>query len=89
MLLDGEGIEARDVDLSRVFGEYTTFRDGPGSIVAERKLRLVKSSITGNEEGDGRPDIVSGLRPQLVRTTCGRSGELGDLEADWGVRRND
>lgn len=83
------GIRARDVDLQDVDGTNVPGQDGPGSVVAERRLRLIRSVVTGNEDYDGNPDVVSGERPRLVHTVCGVSARYADRTATWGVCRDD
>jgi len=87
--LEGSGVSARDVSLRRVIGVPGEGYDGPGTILAEQGLRLADSIVVGNEEGDDRPDLVSGRRPVLARTTCGRSARFGDPDASWHVCRGE
>ena len=84
-----KGITAKNVILSDVFGAYTPGQDGPGSVVARERLRLTRSSVTGNEVYDGVPDLVSGRRPELVRTRCDNSARYDDRSVSWNVCRDD
>lgn len=86
--LRGGSIQGRDVDLRRVSGAFAAPQGVPGAVIAERRLRLTSSSITGNMV-DGRPDIVSGEKPKLLRTQCGRSGHFGDRVVDWSICSDD
>jgi hypothetical protein len=89
VLLMRNGIRAENVYLSHVFGENVPGRDGPGSIVARAKLRLVSSTVTGNEAYDGVPDLVSGRRPELIASRCGTSARYSDPTISWNVCRDD
>lgn len=55
-----------------------------------RLLALVDSEVTGNGLLDGSPDILSGRKPLVKRTTCGTSGDPTEPgNPTWGVCAGD
>jgi hypothetical protein len=82
-------IRGHDVHLRRATNVVPGVGPRDGWVVAERKLVLMDSVLIDNDEREGRPDIISGQRPRLVRTVCGRSAHLDDLALSWNVCSND
>jgi hypothetical protein len=56
-------------------------------VVAFKRLRLVDSTVTGNNGFERGLDIESNARPHLVDTVCGRS--VDEFNVPWGVCTND
>jgi hypothetical protein len=89
VLLLGNGATARNIFLRDVFPEPGPQVDTAGAFYALERFRLVNGVVDGNEHFRGRPDIVSGRRPELTRVVCGRSGHVDDVNESWGVCRDD
>ncbi len=43
------------------------------------RVKLLDSTVTGNDAGGNGYDIVTSRRPKLVNTTCGRSAQVAPL----------
>lgn len=56
---------------------------------SDGRLRLVDSTVTGNDAAGEGIDIESARRPRLENTTCGRSEMTGPPFGDWDVCTND
>jgi hypothetical protein len=67
-------------------GNYNEGIDAPGPV---GKVRLVDSVVTGNSAYDSMVDIWANRRPQLIRTTCGRSAGPFNSGLSWCVCTND
>jgi hypothetical protein len=71
-----------------VTGQYKT--DTGWYPYTKRLLMLVDSTVTGNGLSDGRPDLLSGKRPSLKRSTCGTSADpIQPGNLTWGVCSGD
>lgn len=60
---------------------------GGVGVDAQRSVRALDSTITGNDTAGTGIDIRSVKRPRVIRTTCGRSAD--ENGAPWGVCAND
>jgi hypothetical protein len=70
----------------RVRGTRITATDAPGPV---GRIRLVDSVVTSNDASSYMVDIWANRRPQLINTTCGRSGGPFSSDLSWCVSAND
>jgi hypothetical protein len=63
--------------------------ESDAGLLQHRLVRLVDSTITGNDPGEGGIDIRSSTRPMLRNTVCGRSEPWAPPGITWGVCADD
>jgi hypothetical protein len=80
---NGNGLQAILADRVRL-QSLTATGNGDVGVIGSTGVALENSTVTGNQAGGDGVDILSGRRPRLVNTTCGRSGNMDD-GAPWGV----
>ena len=84
------GVDGGKVNITGLTATGNGFADQAyGAGVFAGPIRLVNPNVTGNLY-EGEPiDIVTGRRPRLINTTCGRSLDLLAEPQSWGVCAGD